>query len=121
MMAEHTQDVGDEHKKHKMDIKAMVTHFKNYNQTKEELRIKCEDSNTAIEDCCKEIKALEMKFHDEMSQINHEEEASWICCACSFNFINKNTAKHKKFENIWKKCYFYWNQWMFDSFLKLKN
>ena len=76
MMANHTESVGDEHKEHKKDIKAIVNHFKNYDQTKEELRVKCDDSNTPIEDCCREIKALEKKFHDEMSSLNSEEHAT---------------------------------------------
>ena len=73
MMAEQTEAVDDEHKKHKMDIKAMVSHFKNYNQTKEQLKQKCEDPNTPIKDCCNQIVELEKKFHDEMEKINHEE------------------------------------------------
>ena len=71
LMAEHTESVADEHKHHKLDIKAIVEHFKKYNETNEIARQKCEQFS---EDCCKEVVGLEKKFHDEMDLINHDKQ-----------------------------------------------
>ncbi|CAG2114290.1 unnamed protein product [Medioppia subpectinata] len=73
-MVQHSADtVGDEHKKHKDDLKAMVTHFKKYNETAVALKTKCDDKATTIDQCCTDIKQLEKTFHDEMDKYEHPD------------------------------------------------
>jgi predicted nucleic acid-binding Zn-ribbon protein len=73
LMDQHSDTVGDEHKKHKEDLKKMIAHFKKYKETKEALKTRCDDPKTTVSLCCQEIKALEKKFHDEMDHFNHDE------------------------------------------------